>query len=114
MCGRQRCGADFALAILVVSGRIDLGTLLPEPAPGTPVSFLSSAASEVIPHCGDRERSGRGRGLSYVGTLTVTVSADIDAFPDSEVLVDARQDELDALTQRQHMTQSLSQSAGEG
>jgi hypothetical protein len=77
MCGRQWCDAVFALAILVVSGRIDLGTLLPEPAPARP--FLSSAASEVIPHCGDRERSGRGR--DYVGTLTVTVSADIDAFP---------------------------------
>jgi hypothetical protein len=58
-------------------GKRHLGTLLPEPAPARP--FLSSAASEVIPHYDDWERSGRGR--DYVGTLTVTVSADIDAFP---------------------------------
>jgi hypothetical protein len=38
--------------------------------------------------------------LSYAGTLTVTVTADVDAFPDSEVLIDALQDELDALTHR--------------
>jgi hypothetical protein len=30
----------------------------------------------------------------------VTVTADVDAFPDSEVLIDALQDELDALTHR--------------
>jgi hypothetical protein len=27
--------------------------------------------------------------LSYAGTLIVTVTADVDAFPDSEVLIDA-------------------------
>ena len=43
--------------------------------------------------------------LSYAGTLTVTVTADIDAFPDAEVLVGALQDELDALTQRQNASE---------
>jgi hypothetical protein len=53
--------------------------------------------------------------LSYAGTLIVTVTADIDAFPDSEVLVDALQCELDALTQRQHVLQrACPQSAGGG
>jgi WS/DGAT C-terminal domain len=36
--------------------------------------------------------------LSNAGTLIVTVTVDVDAFPYSEVLVDALQDELDALT----------------
>jgi diacylglycerol O-acyltransferase len=36
--------------------------------------------------------------LSYAGTLVVTVTVDIDAFPDLAVLVDGLQSELDTLT----------------
>jgi hypothetical protein len=36
--------------------------------------------------------------LSYAGTLTVTVTVDADAVPDSGLLVDALRAELDALT----------------
>jgi WS/DGAT C-terminal domain len=71
--------------------------------PGTPVSFLGSAVSEVIPLTAVTGNIAVAFAvLSYAGTLTVTVTADIDAFPDSEVLVAALQDELDALTYRVH------------
>jgi diacylglycerol O-acyltransferase / wax synthase len=73
--------------------------------PATPVSFLGSAVAEVIPLTAVTGNVAVAFAvLSYAGNLTVTVTADIDAFPDSEVLVDALQDELDALTQCQHMT----------
>jgi diacylglycerol O-acyltransferase / wax synthase len=71
--------------------------------PATPVSFLGSAVSEVIPHTAVTGNVAVAFAvLSYTGTLTVTVTGDIDAFPDSDVLVAALQDELDALTHRVH------------
>jgi diacylglycerol O-acyltransferase / wax synthase len=84
--------------------------------PGAPVSFLGSAVSEVIPLTAVTGNVAVAFAvLSYAGTLTVTVTADIDAFPDAEVLVDALQDELDALTQHQNVTQrACPQSAGRG
>ena len=69
--------------------------------PGTPVSFLGSIVSEVVPlNAVTGNVAVAFAVLSYAGTLTVTVTADVDAFPDSEVLIDALQDELDALTHR--------------
>ncbi len=69
--------------------------------PGTPVSFLGSSVSEVVPlNAVTGNVAVAFAVLSYAGTLTVTVTADVDAFPDSEVLIDALQDELDALTHR--------------
>jgi diacylglycerol O-acyltransferase / wax synthase len=84
--------------------------------PGTPVSFLGSVVSEVIPlNAVTGNVAVAFAVLSYAGALTVTVTADIDAFPDSEVLVDALQRELDALTKRQHVARrACPQSAGGG
>jgi hypothetical protein len=69
--------------------------------PDTPVSFLGSIVSKVVPlNAVTGNVAVAFAVLSYAGTLTVTVTADVDAFPDSEVLIDALQDELDALTHR--------------
>jgi hypothetical protein len=69
--------------------------------PDTPVSFLGSIVSEVVPLNAVTGNVALAFAvLSYAGALTVTVTADVDAVPDSEVLVDALQDELDALTHR--------------
>jgi diacylglycerol O-acyltransferase / wax synthase len=68
---------------------------------GALVSFLGSTVSEVVPlNAVTGNVAVAFAVLSYAGTLIVTVAVDVDAFPDSEVLVDALQDELDALTQR--------------
>jgi diacylglycerol O-acyltransferase len=84
--------------------------------PSTPVSFLGSAVSEVIPLTAVTGNVAVAFAvLSYAGTLTITVTADVDAFPDSDVLVDALQDELDALTQRQNVPhRACPQNAGGG
>lgn len=67
--------------------------------PDTPVSFLGSTVAEVLPLAlvaGNVAVTFAV--LSYAGTLTVTITVDVDAFPDSGVLVEALQAELDALT----------------
>ena len=67
--------------------------------PDTPVSFLGSTVSEVIPlNAVTGNVAVAFAVLSYAGTLVVTVTTDVDAFPDSRVLVEALQGELDALT----------------
>ncbi len=69
--------------------------------PDAPVSLLGSIVSEVIPlNVVSGNVTVAFAVLSYAGTLMVTVSADVDACPDSEVLVHALQDELDVLTRR--------------
>jgi hypothetical protein len=69
--------------------------------PETPVSFLGATVSEVVPlNAVTGNVAVAFAVLSYAGTLTMTVTVDVDAFPDSRFLVDALQDELDVLTQR--------------
>jgi hypothetical protein len=71
--------------------------------PGAPVSFLGSAVSEVIPvNAVTGNVAVAFAALSYAGTLTITVTADADAFRESGVLAAALQDELDAVTQCRH------------
>ena len=69
--------------------------------PDTPASFLGSTIAGLVPLtmvAGNVVVAFAV--LSYAGTLTVTVTVDTDAVPDSAVLVGALQDELDALTRR--------------
>jgi hypothetical protein len=69
--------------------------------PDMPVSLLGSTVAEVIPlNAVTGNVAVAFAILSYAGTLLVTVTVDAEAFPDSQVLVDALQKELDALTSR--------------
>jgi hypothetical protein len=68
--------------------------------PDTAVSFLGSIVSEVVPLTSVSGNVAVAFAiLSYAGSIVVTVTVDVEAFPDSSVLVDRLQDELDALTQ---------------
>ncbi|HET6954082.1 MAG TPA: wax ester/triacylglycerol synthase domain-containing protein [Acidimicrobiales bacterium] len=69
--------------------------------PDAPLSFLGSTIAEVIPLsivAGNVPVAFAV--LSYAGTLTVTVTVDLDAVPDSGVLVAALRDHFDAITGR--------------
>jgi diacylglycerol O-acyltransferase len=67
--------------------------------PDRAVSFLGSIVSEVVPLTSVSGNVAVAFAvLSYAGTLVVTVTVDIDAFPDLAVLVDGLQSELDTLT----------------
>jgi hypothetical protein len=63
------------------------------------VSFLGATIAEVVPlNMVTGNVTVAFAVLSYAGTLTVTVTVDADAVPDSGLLVDALRAELDALT----------------
>jgi WS/DGAT/MGAT family acyltransferase len=67
--------------------------------PDAPVSFLGATIAEVVPlNMVTGNVTVAFAVLSYAGTLTVTVTVDADAVPDSGLLVDALRAELDALT----------------
>lgn len=69
--------------------------------PDAPASFLGSIVSEVVPlNAVTGNVAVAFAVLSYAGTLTMTVTVDVDSAPDSGILVDALQNELDALTRR--------------
>jgi diacylglycerol O-acyltransferase / wax synthase len=69
--------------------------------PDAPVSFLGSIVSEVVPlNAVTGNVAVAFAVLSYAGTITMTVTVDVDSAPDSGILVDALQNELDALTRR--------------
>lgn len=69
--------------------------------PDAPVSFVGSTIAEVVPLNMVTGNVAVGFAvLSYAGTLTVTVTVDADAVPDSRFLVDALRVELGALTRR--------------
>jgi diacylglycerol O-acyltransferase / wax synthase len=66
--------------------------------PDAPVSFLGSTIAEVVPlNIVTGNVTVAFAVLSYAGTLTVTVTVDAAAVPDSGLLVDALGAELDAL-----------------
>ena len=67
--------------------------------PDAPVSFLGSTIAEVVPlNMVTGNVAVAFAVLSYAGTLTVTVTVDADAVPESRFLVDALEAEFDALT----------------
>jgi hypothetical protein len=69
--------------------------------PDAPVSFVGSTIAEVVPlNMVTGNVAVAFAVLSYAGTLTVTVTVDADAVPDSRFLVDALRVELGALTRR--------------
>jgi hypothetical protein len=67
--------------------------------PNTRLSFLGMAIAEVIPlNAISGNVAVAFAVLSYTGTLLVTATADAEAFPDADVLIDALQHQLDTLT----------------
>jgi len=66
--------------------------------PGSAVNFLGQVVSEIIPLSDVAGNVTTAfAALSYAGTLSITVATDIDAVPDSDVLVAALQRELGSL-----------------